>query len=295
MTDTRRAILAMIAANGCFVANDALMKLAAAEMPVSEAVFIRGVFTCAAFAAIFVWRGERWRDWARILSTRGSLRAAAEVVASIAFLYALVGLPIADLTGILQVVPVLIAIGAARWFAAPIGPRQWLATALGLAGALAIIKPGVIPLNAYTALAILSVATIVIRDLVTRALPGNVPGLAVAASSAAAIALGGLALSQVEPWLWPAAGDIARLAAAAAFLTGALHGLVVAMRLGDIGAVGPFRYVAIVFAVALGYAVWGEWPDAWSWLGMATIVGAGLLGASERSPVARASAEVRSS
>jgi drug/metabolite transporter (DMT)-like permease len=153
----------------------------------------------------------------------------------------------------------------------------------------------VIPLNAYTALAILSVATIVIRDLVTRALPGNVPGLAVAASSAAAIALGGLALSQVEPWLWPAAGDIARLAAAAAFLTGALHGLVVAMRLGDIGAVGPFRYVAIVFAVALGYAVWGEWPDAWSWLGMTTIVGAGLLGASERSPVARASAEVRSS
>jgi drug/metabolite transporter (DMT)-like permease len=48
------------------------------------------------------------------------------------------------------------------------------------------------------------------------------------------------------------------------------------MRTGEIAAVAPFRYSVILWAVAAGFAVWGEVPDLWTWLGIAIVTGAGV-------------------
>ncbi len=276
MSETMRGVLAMIAANACFVANDALMKVAGGDMPMSEAIFLRGVTTCLVFAGLLYATGMLG-TLRSALSPLGIGRLVAELFASISYLYAVVGMAIGDLVGILQFVPLAIAAGAAWWFGERIGGRHWIATLAGLTGALLIVKPGIAPFNGYTAFALLSVTGIVVRDLLTRGLPASVPALAIAATSAIALTLGGLALSLVEPWVWPSPRAVLLVTIAAIFLVGAMHWLVVAMRVGDIGIVGPFRYVAIIFAVLAGYAVWREWPDGWSWIGMAVITAAGIF------------------
>ena len=52
-----------------------------------------------------------------------------------------------------------------------------------------------------------------------------------------------------------------------------------AVRVGDLSVSAPFRYVAVVGAVAVGYVLFDETPDALTWLGCALIVGAGVLSA----------------
>ena len=52
--------------------------------------------------------------------------------------------------------------------------------------------------------------------------------------------------------------------------------LVVAMRTGEIAVVAPFRYSIILWAVLAGFLVWGELPDAATWIGIAVVCAAGL-------------------
>jgi len=66
------------------------------------------------------------------------------------------------------------------------------------------------------------------------------------------------------------------LACAAATNCGGCYGINIAMRAGHISAIGPFRYAAIVFAVVLGYLVFGEVADAPMLVGIAIVILAGL-------------------
>jgi len=40
--------------------------------------------------------------------------------------------------------------------------------------------------------------------------------------------------------------------------------------------IAPFRYTALLYALILGYLIWGEIPDSWTWVGIGLLVGAGL-------------------
>ena len=66
------------------------------------------------------------------------------------------------------------------------------------------------------------------------------------------------------------------LAAASVFLSAGYFWLTVAMRAGEMSLIAPFRYSGLVFALLLGYAVWGHVPNAWAWAGIALLLGAGL-------------------
>jgi drug/metabolite transporter (DMT)-like permease len=72
---------------------------------------------------------------------------------------------------------------------------------------------------------------------------------------------------------WP---HLALLAAAAVFLAGAYQLMIRATRAGDLSMVAPFRYSGLLVAVALGWRVWGEVPNALAWAGIALVLGAGL-------------------
>ena len=60
------------------------------------------------------------------------------------------------------------------------------------------------------------------------------------------------------------------------------HSLTFAMRTGDVGAVTPFRYTRLVFALILAMALFGERPDAATWIGAALVVASGLFALTRR-------------
>ena len=137
------AIAAMIASQAIFTVNDALMKLAAREVPGGEAIFIRGVASIVLAGALAWWLGDfrkvpaLLRQWRLI-----ALRNVGEVLATLFYLTALFHMPIADATAILQVVPLAITAGAALVLGERVGWRRWLATAFGFVGVLIVIRPG---------------------------------------------------------------------------------------------------------------------------------------------------------
>ncbi len=274
-SDNLRGILAMSAAMGSLIFNDAFLKMAAAGLPTGEAIFLRGVMaTLLCVGVIAATVGARALRHAASGLVQG--RACADVAASILYLHALIHMPFADAAAILQFTPLAITAAAALFLGARVGWRRWLATLIGLAGVLVIVRPGGAVFNAWSLLALSTIGFVVVRDLATRRIGPEVPTMVVAAVSAAAVAAGALLLSLVETWVWPSPSALVLLLTAAVGLVGGNYWIVVAMRTGEIAAVAPFRYTANMWAIAAGFLVWGELPDLWTWTGILIVTAAGV-------------------
>ena len=84
------------------------------------------------------------------------------------------------------------------------------------------------------------------------------------------------AISLVEGWRPFTVRDVALLALAAAFLSGAYYFIISSMRVGEMSLIAPFRYTGLLFALVLGYLIWDEVPNALAWGGIALLIGSGL-------------------
>ncbi len=273
-------IVAMAAGNALLVVNDTFVKLAAGALPMSEVIFLRALAATALLllaARIALPKGAPWPRLSRPLIVRGLF----EVGASFAYLYALQLIPIGDLAGLQQIIPLAILAGAALVFGERIGWQGWAAALVGLAGAMLIVQPGAGSAGASigalgATLAALAVVFQVIRDLLTRALPSDLPPAFVAGTSQAGMIIGGVCLAPFDAWSIPGAAPLLQILSAAVLLAVANNWLVTAMRSGRIAVVGPFRYAGLLAALASGWLVWGEFPDTLSLVGSAIITASGL-------------------
>ena len=260
-----------------FTLNDTCMKLVTQSLPLYQAITLRGGLTTVALLLVAAGQGMRLAglsrgDWQVI-----SLRTAAEVAATVTFLTALLHMPLANLSAIMQSLPLLVTLGAALVFGERLGWRRLLAIAVGLLGVLLIIRPGTAGFDRWSVLGLLSVAAVVLRDLSTRKLSRAVPSTLVAiCASLAVTGLGaaGLAFEGWQPMGWAEAALI--LGASVNLIIGYLT-VVMVMRVGDIGFVAPFRYMALLWAILLGWALFGTFPDRLTLIGAGIVVMAGLF------------------
>ncbi len=271
-----RAIACMIAGQASFTANDTLIKLATAELPGGQAIFMRGVMAAlmalTACVAMGVLNVERLRGLGRLLV----LRNIGEIGATFFFLFALFNMPIATTTAILQSMPLAITAGAAIFLGEPVGWRRWLATLVGFIGVLIIIRPGGEAFNVWSILAVMSVGFTVLRDLSTRRIGRNVPAILLVLLSAVTVTLAASSFSLFETWIVPAPRSLLLLLGSATFIIGGYYLMVDAMRYGDVAIVSPFRYCAILWAILAGLLMWGERPDAMALFGTGLVVAAGV-------------------
>jgi drug/metabolite transporter (DMT)-like permease len=274
-TGNLRGILAMLAAMGSLIVNDCFLKVAAQDLPTGEAIFLRGIFaTLLCVGAVAATDGLGALRLAA--APWVPARAGADVIATILYLTALLHMPIADATALLQFTPLAITAGAALFLGAWVGWRRWLATIVGLVGVLIIVRPGGAGFNAYSLLALSAIAFVAARDLLTRRVGAHVPTMVVAAASAGAVTAGALGLTLIEAWVWPSPSALLLLFLAGVGLLGGNYWIVVAMRTGEIAVVASFRYSVILWAIAAGFLVWGEVPDWPAWAGIAIVTGAGV-------------------
>ncbi|WP_249680584.1 DMT family transporter [Roseococcus pinisoli] len=77
-------------------------------------------------------------------------------------------------------------------------------------------------------------------------------------------------------------GDVAILAVFGLVTPGIIWLVTEALRAGEASAVAPFQYLRLVVIAAVGWILWGEVPDGWTWLGAAVILsGAVMISISE--------------
>lgn len=278
VADNRRGAALMLLAMTCYVANDALVKLAADRLPPGQILAVRGAFASLLVIAIAAGTARGWRECLRPIM---GLRCSLEVTTALASVVALSTAPLATVTALMMTAPLLIAVGAMalRW--EPWRTGRVLAVGAGLAGTILVIRP-----SAFTdvpavgiASALLCALSLAARDLVTRRMPSSVSSATIAVGTTLSVALAGGALGLTESWEQPTRSELGALAAAAACAAAGGYALVRACRGVDLSVVTPFRYSIIVWAVLLGYLVWGEIPDPYSVGGIVLIAGAGAYAA----------------
>ena len=276
ISDTTRGALYMSLAMAAFTVNDTCMKSVTAEMPLYQAITLRGIVTMIALAIIARQRGGLRLGMARGDARLLGWRTLGEVGGTLTFLTALRHMPLANLSAIMQSLPLAVTLSAAIALHEPVGWRRMAAIAVGFLGVLMIVRPGTEGFDIWSLIALGSVAFVVLRDLTTRRLSSAVPSVTVAFLAATAVTASGVALSPLSGWVAVQPAAAVLLLAAGGFLIVGYLSVVMAMRVGDIATVAPFRYTALIFAIALGWIIFGHLPGPMTLAGAAIIVASGI-------------------
>ena len=271
-----RGALFMSVSMAGFAMNDAITKYTSASMNMGQVMLIRGLFATL-FVVSLAWYQGALRNPRLTLQPLVLLRAACEAAATICFLIALAQLPIANVSAVLQALPLAVTMGAALVYDERVGWRRWLAIAAGFSGVMIIVRPGFEGFSAYALIALVSVGFCAIRDLATKRIPHEIPALLVSSTTSIAVTIcGALLVQPMGGWAPMSSSGTSLLAGCAVLLVVGYHFIILAMRSGDISFVAPFRYTSLLWSILMGFLIFGDVPDLAMTVGAIIIVGSGL-------------------
>jgi S-adenosylmethionine uptake transporter len=272
-----RGALLMVGSMACFTFGDACIKAIGDALPLSQILVIRGfaatLFLLGLAVALGQWRMRVSRGDAWFIA----LRSVAEIGAAFSFLTALRNMPFANVTALLQMLPLTVTLASALVFGDPVGWRRWTAIGVGFLGMLLIVRPGTEGFDSWSLYALAAVACVTVRDLAVRRISGIVPSLTVTVWTAAGVFLAAGLWSLGQDWAPVTARSAWLLAGASALIVAAYTLSVAVMRVGEISFVAPFRYTGLVWALILGLVLFGEWPEPVTLIGAAIIVATGIF------------------
>jgi len=203
------------------------------------------------------------------------IRATISIFAMSTWFWAVSMISIAEVTALSFLAPIFATIGAAFFLGETVRLRRWAATAIGFVGALIIIRPGFIELTtgswlALAAAGFMGTSVLIIKTLTRTENPNKVVFYMGMMMTPVALipALFVWETPALEYWLWIVAmGPVATFG----HLT-----MVRSLSLADASAVIPFDFARLPFAVAVGWLMFGEIADIWTWFG-ATVIFASAL------------------
>ncbi len=188
---------------------------------------------------------------------------------------ALIYMPLADVTVIVFGSTFMTAALSVPLFKEHIGIHRWFAIFMGFAGVVIALRPGAGVFEPAAILALLAGLSFATINLTARWLRETESTLRLVFYVMLGMMLIG---SAALPWVWsPMPPEhMAVFAAMGVFTLIGYAGMTQAFVVAPVGAVAPFEYTVLLWAVILGFIIWGDVPDAFVWTGAALIVGSGL-------------------
>ena len=275
---TLRAGFYMVITTACFVGGDTCIKLIGTTLNIGEIICLVGLFSTFFLFLICAQQGVL-NSAAMILTRMVLWRSLLDVLGSFMFVSALMHMPLANLSSVMQSVPLVVVVVAVIFLGEKAGLARIAAVVTGFAGVLLIVKPSLQTISIYEFLAMGAVVVVALRDLVTKRIPSHVPLLIIALAHAIFVSLSGFGFGLVQGFRDIEAWQLASLAGAGLFVTCGYFFIVATVRLGELSATAPFRYTEVVFAIIAGTLVFNEFPDLLSYVGMALVIAAGLYAA----------------
>lgn len=262
---------------------DTASKLATATIPVAQITTARFVVQGVLMVPVALMMRLSWGAPPRVLALI-ALRAVFLIASTFGFVAGVQVMPIADALAIVFVEPFILLILGHLIFGDHIGPRRIIASLVGFAGSLLVIQPSLAAFGTVALYPLISAFTFAFYMLVTRAISAQVhpviqqlhTSIAGAAICVPAmVALNGTGWAMFDPvmpqglaWLW---------LFGVGFWAAASHMcMTLALKYAPASALAPIHYLEIVTAVAIGYAVFGDFPNALTWAGIAIIIASGL-------------------
>ena len=287
-------ILCVMGSATLFSIQDMLIKLLSGDYALHQITFIRGITATLITLAIFVpleggyanLRTTRWR----VHLFRGFL----VVAANMSFFSALATMPLGEATAIYFFAPLVITALSAIVLGEHVGPRRIAAVIIGFIGVLLVVRPGqesfsftsLLPLLAaifYGALQVSTrylglsekASTMSFYMQLTFVLFSGTIGLAFGDGS-----MSGSGKESLEfltrAWIWPPLQDWGVIMGTGCLVSFGGYLVSQAYRNAEGGLIAPFEYIALPISIFFGIAIWGDWPDAISWIGITIIAAAGI-------------------
>jgi drug/metabolite transporter (DMT)-like permease len=287
-------ILFAIAAAAIFSINDVAIKWLSDGYPLHQITFIRSLVGIVVILVVFV---PLEGSYSALRTRRPGfhlLRGAIVVTANMAFYAGLATLPLGEATAIYFVSPLFITALSVLLLGDTVGPRRWAAVAAGMIGVVIVIQPGsaafqfaaLLPLVGaffYALLQITSRKIGVTESASTMAFYLNLVFILFSGAVGLLLGDGSLAGSGdpsleflLRAWIWPQPGDLLLLALMGVVGSAGVYCVSQAYRIAEPGLIAPFEYVGMPLAIFWSIAIWGDWPGAVSWIGIALIAGAGI-------------------
>lgn len=266
----------MVIATGVFSTNDVLMKLATTGLPPYEVLFIRGVMASILMLPLILLTGNG-RQLHHVVDKWVLIRNSFELVAVLCFIVALANMPIADLSALGQISPMLLLLGVALIYREKIGASRMALIATGFAGALLVAQPGLDGFSPYALLGLVSAVCVAARDIAGRRVGTNIPAPIVAYATLLLVMVGsGITTFVFEDWVMPSTRHLMLLAGSGLFLSLGHLFIFLSYRNAATGAVAPFYYLFSVWAVLSGFFVFGTFPNTLALYGIGLIVVSGI-------------------
>ena len=186
---------------------------------------------------------------------------------------AVVWLPLATMAALGFTGPIFVTVGAVLFLGEKVHARRWIAVAIGFAGMLVIVRPGLIPMNPGVWMMLAAVPLIAGSNLVAKAVSSRErPVLVVFWQTVVAA----LCFTPFGLWYWQTPTGMQLLLFASAGIFGTLGYFLItwAYRLLDISALQPVSFIGIIWAASMDVLVWGKTSDLWTFVGAAIIVAA---------------------
>ena len=272
--NTKGAFLISLAA-ACYVMSDIFMKFLSSEISMFQITFLRGLLvTFFLFSYCYISKASffirEWKDRFVI-----GIRSILEVIMTYTFLAALFNMNVANANAILQLIPLMVLLGSFAFLRQSPKTHEWIAVLFGCLGAVIIIRPGALDFNFFTIHALVAVFCLAARDLLTVRLNKKIPSNIVAFYSALMLTLASFLLSK-EPVHFGDLSNSLFILYTAIFVSIGYIASVAAMRFGDVTFVSPFRYTALLWAMAMGFIFFQEIPKFTTLLGGLIIILAGI-------------------
>ncbi|MGE0724270.1 MAG: DMT family transporter [Alphaproteobacteria bacterium] len=270
-----QGILATLVAVALFVAMDALIKWLSARYPTMQIVFFRSLVALIPIA-VLAWRTEGLGAMARVNSkSLHLLRCIFGLLSMVCFFHAFRVLPLADVIAIGFAAPLFMTALSVPLLGEKVGIRRWSAVVVGFVGVLIMVRPGGDVVDAGAGIAILGTVFYALTMVVMRRLSRTDATVAITFWFAIAGSIVGAA---ALPFVWVPPDLAGWLLLAAVGLIGGVAQIFMthAFRLAPVAVIAPFDYTAMLWGSAVGYAVWGEVPDAWMWAGAVVVAASGL-------------------
>ncbi|MEM8974067.1 MAG: DMT family transporter [Pseudomonadota bacterium] len=274
LVQTGPAILCMLASVILLTCNDTIVKSLSGHYPTGQLLFIRGLCVWPWIVGLAIWYGGL--HTLKVKSFDGQiLRSCCVIASAFLFVAGLKVLPLAETVAAAFTGPLFITALAPLMLGERVGWRRWLAVCIGFGGALVMIRPGTEALQLALLFPLASAFCAGLRDVITRRIAQTESPVAVLAVATAAVMLAGLA---TVPFAWVdlQPDHVWRFALSGAVIAPAQLLMIEAFRRGEAAVVAPFKYTSLIWALILGFLVFGDFPDAWTLTGAAIIMSAGL-------------------
>jgi len=282
-SSTSLGILLMIAFSMIAPAMDACAKLIGDALAVGQIVAVRFGMQATILMPLAFLLGWLHRPDAGE-SALHLVRGALILLATACFFQALRFMPIADAIAIFFVEPFILTLLGGVLLGEPIGPRRYAACAVGFVGALFVIQPSFSDVGLPALLPLVTAVCFAFYMILTRRMAVRMHPIALQAYTGLAAvvlvapilwAFDGSGLSPLDP-SWPAQQELLLLAAVGLIATASHVCISFALKLAPASVLAPIQYLEIVGATGLGYLIFGDLPDALTFLGISLIVFAGL-------------------